>query len=104
MISLKPLDIEFMKRLDSRVNIVPVIAKADTLTANEVKALKRKVREYTTISISLLDDCAYIETWYYLNVNNCRFWTILVPTISKFIPFQRLIVMKMKSLKEKIIS
>ncbi|XP_006741746.2 septin-9-like [Leptonychotes weddellii] len=30
--SLRPLDIEFMKRLSKVVNIVPVIAKADTLT------------------------------------------------------------------------
>ncbi|EDV22039.1 uncharacterized protein TRIADDRAFT_50746 [Trichoplax adhaerens] len=40
---LKPLDIEFMKRLDTRVNIVPVIAKSDTLTAHEIKTLKRKI-------------------------------------------------------------
>ena len=33
--SLRPLDIEFMKRLSKVVNIVPVIAKADTLTLEE---------------------------------------------------------------------
>ena len=43
--SLKPLDIEVMKALHHKVNIVPVIAKADTLTANEVKMLKKKVLE-----------------------------------------------------------
>jgi len=42
--SLKPLDIEFMKQLHHLVNIIPVIAKADTLTAAELKALKLKVR------------------------------------------------------------
>lgn len=40
---LKPLDIEFMKQLHHLVNIIPVIAKADTLTASELKALKLKV-------------------------------------------------------------
>ena len=42
--SLKPLDIEFMKQLHNLVNIVPVIGKADTLTAAELKKFKVKVR------------------------------------------------------------
>eukprot|EP00126_Sphaerothecum_destruens_P013238 Sdes_comp22653_c0_seq1m21076 len=42
---LKPLDIEFMKRLQNRVNIVPVIAKADTLTVLERAAFKQRIRE-----------------------------------------------------------
>ena len=41
---LKPLDIQAMKYLHNRVNIVPVIAKADTLTRSELKALKTTVR------------------------------------------------------------
>lgn len=41
--SLKPLDIHFMKQLHNKVNIVPVIAKADTLTRPEVARLKKKV-------------------------------------------------------------
>ncbi|XP_022696636.1 septin-2-like isoform X1 [Varroa jacobsoni] len=40
---LRPLDIEFMKRLHKKVNIVPVIAKADTLTPKEVTELKKRV-------------------------------------------------------------
>jgi septin 2 len=40
---LKPLDIKVMKALHHKVNIVPIIAKADTLTLNEVKSLKQKV-------------------------------------------------------------
>ena len=43
--SLKPLDIACMKALDRKVNIVPVIAKADTLTRNELIALKQKVHQ-----------------------------------------------------------
>jgi len=42
--SLKPLDVEFMKAIHSKVNIVPVIAKADTLTLRERERLKRRVR------------------------------------------------------------
>ncbi|PSN33906.1 Septin-1 [Blattella germanica] len=43
--SLKPLDIEFMKQLHNKVNIVPVIAKADVLTKKEVLRLKKRVRQ-----------------------------------------------------------
>ena len=41
--SLKPLDIEFMKKLHNKVNIVPVIAKADVLTKKEIKELKKRI-------------------------------------------------------------
>lgn len=40
---LRPIDIQFMKRLHGKVNIIPVIAKADTLTSKEIQALKAKV-------------------------------------------------------------
>ncbi|XP_073902281.1 septin-4 isoform X2 [Castor canadensis] len=39
---LRPLDVEFMKALHQRVNIVPILAKADTLTPPEVDRKKRK--------------------------------------------------------------
>ncbi|XP_068172686.1 septin 4b isoform X2 [Antennarius striatus] len=42
---LRPLDVEFMRALHEKVNIVPVLAKADTLTPNEVKKKKIKIRE-----------------------------------------------------------
>ncbi|XP_076364579.1 septin 1 [Tachypleus tridentatus] len=57
---LKPLDIEFMKQLHSKVNIVPVIAKADALTKKEVLKLKRRVMqeiEENGIKIYPLPDC-----------------------------------------------
>ena len=41
--SLKSLDLVTMKALDSKVNIVPVIAKADTITKNELHKFKLKV-------------------------------------------------------------
>merc|ERR1719150_531554 len=40
---LKPLDIEFMKRLHDKVNIIPVIGKADSCTPDEVKHFKEKI-------------------------------------------------------------
>lgn len=40
---LKPLDIAVMKALHDKVNIVPVIAKADTLTRKEVQQLKQRI-------------------------------------------------------------
>ncbi|XP_063041084.1 septin-7-like [Engraulis encrasicolus] len=40
---LKPLDIEFMKRLHEKVNIIPLIAKADTLTPEECQAFKKQI-------------------------------------------------------------
>ncbi|XP_016288009.1 septin-2 isoform X3 [Monodelphis domestica] len=40
---LKPLDVEFMRALHGKVNIVPVIAKADTLTLKERERLKLRI-------------------------------------------------------------
>ena len=41
--NLKSLDIEFMKKLGTKVNLVPIIAKADTLTPEELQSFKKKV-------------------------------------------------------------
>ncbi|XP_050680082.1 septin-2 isoform X1 [Leptidea sinapis] len=41
--SLRQVDLEMMKRLHRKVNIVVVIAKADSLTAAEVKRLKARI-------------------------------------------------------------
>ena len=51
---LKPLDIEFMKRLHDKVNIIPVLAKADTMTPDECTYFKKQVRA----SISCSSDVA----------------------------------------------
>lgn len=34
-----------MKRLGTRVNLIPVIAKADTLTQNDLATFKQRIRE-----------------------------------------------------------
>ncbi|KAJ3211205.1 hypothetical protein HDU83_002824 [Entophlyctis luteolus] len=43
--TLKPLDIEVMKQLCTRVNLIPVIAKADTITTAEMQAFKDRIRD-----------------------------------------------------------
>jgi len=40
---LKPLDVEFMQRLHEKVNIIPVIAKADTMTPDECAHFKKQI-------------------------------------------------------------
>ncbi|CUM63077.1 uncharacterized protein PRCAT00000642001 [Priceomyces carsonii] len=43
--SLKPLDIEIMKRLSSRVNLIPIISKSDTLSPQELDGFKTRIRD-----------------------------------------------------------
>ncbi|KAL5017105.1 hypothetical protein ScPMuIL_006694 [Solemya velum] len=40
---LKPMDIDLMKRLHNKVNIIPIIAKADILTSTELKNFKQRI-------------------------------------------------------------
>jgi cell division control protein 12 len=41
--TLSSLDVKAMKELGSRVNLIPVIAKADTLTKEEIMGFKERV-------------------------------------------------------------
>nr|KAJ3423174.1 hypothetical protein HK105_001300 [Polyrhizophydium stewartii] len=41
--TLKSLDIEVMKQLGSRVNLIPVIAKADTITPKDLATFKARI-------------------------------------------------------------
>ncbi|EKM80589.1 hypothetical protein AGABI1DRAFT_112357 [Agaricus bisporus var. burnettii JB137-S8] len=43
--ALREMDIELMKRLSPRVNVIPVIGKADSLTPTELKAFKARIIE-----------------------------------------------------------
>ncbi|CAG2119932.1 unnamed protein product, partial [Medioppia subpectinata] len=57
---LKPLDVMTMKTLHNKVNIVPIVAKSDSLTKEEVQALKKRiVAELKThgIQIYSIPDC-----------------------------------------------
>lgn len=49
--SLKPLDIEIMKRLGTRVNLIPVVAKADTLTQNDLALFKQRVSALASFGV-----------------------------------------------------
>ncbi|KAK2097474.1 Septin-12 [Saguinus oedipus] len=42
---LRPLDIEFLQRLCQTVNVVPVIARADSLTMEEREAFRRRIQQ-----------------------------------------------------------
>ncbi|KDE09428.1 hypothetical protein MVLG_00331 [Microbotryum lychnidis-dioicae p1A1 Lamole] len=43
--SLRELDIELMRRLSPRVNVIPVIGKSDSLTPTELLAFKKRIME-----------------------------------------------------------
>ncbi|GAA5987224.1 hypothetical protein JCM5350_003286 [Sporobolomyces pararoseus] len=43
--ALRELDIELMRRLSPRVNVIPVIGKSDTLTPSELAAFKKRITE-----------------------------------------------------------
>ncbi|KAF9527310.1 Septin-domain-containing protein [Crepidotus variabilis] len=43
--SLREMDIELMRRLSPRVNVIPVIGKADSLTPTELKMFKKRIME-----------------------------------------------------------
>lgn len=42
---LKPIDIQFLKEVHNRVNVIPIIPKADMLTINERQMMKKKIRQ-----------------------------------------------------------
>jgi cell division control protein 11 len=44
-LSLREMDIELMRRLSPRVNVIPVIGKADSLTPTELKGFKKRVSD-----------------------------------------------------------
>ena len=41
--SLRPIDRDFLHHLQHKVNVIPVIAKADTLSKSELTALKKQL-------------------------------------------------------------
>lgn len=55
---LKPLDIQFIRQFENKVNIVPIIAKADMLTAKEVSKLKSQIRaDLANHGLRVYQDC-----------------------------------------------
>ncbi|KAG7098319.1 hypothetical protein E1B28_000280 [Marasmius oreades] len=43
--ALREIDIELMRKLSHRVNVIPVIGKADSLTVGELKGFKKRIME-----------------------------------------------------------
>ncbi|KAF5914701.1 hypothetical protein HPG69_005198 [Diceros bicornis minor] len=57
---LRPLDVAFLRAVHEKVNIIPVIGKADALMPKETQALKQKIRDQLKeeeISIYQFPDC-----------------------------------------------
>lgn len=50
-LGLKQFDIDVMKRLSPRVNIIPIIAKADGLTELELQVFKKKVGTFSLMAV-----------------------------------------------------
>lgn len=55
--SLREMDIELMRRLSPRVNVIPVVGKADSLTPSELRGFKKRV------SIHSSHHSLYVEVW-----------------------------------------
>ena len=53
--SLREMDIELMRRLSPRVNVIPVIGKADSLTPSELKAFKKRVNSSNFCRVHVVD-------------------------------------------------
>jgi len=61
--TLKPLDIEVMKKLCTRVNLIPVVAKADTLSPQDLQKFKSRVCQIKgTDEISELIICRFARS------------------------------------------
>lgn len=54
--TLREIDIAFIKRLASRVNVIPVIAKSDSLTQTELAAFKKQIKmDISTHKLPIFD-------------------------------------------------
>ena len=53
------MDIELMRRLSPRVNVIPVIGKADSLTPPELASFKKRVRGAHPRASTVADACCY---------------------------------------------
>lgn len=49
--SLREMDIELMRRLSPRVNVIPVVGKADSLTPSELRGFKKRVCIMSSLAI-----------------------------------------------------
>jgi len=68
VVRLKPLDVAFMRAIHQKVNVVPVIAKADTLTKVELSRLKHTVR--TSLGLRRRRLCLPVMVSYHINTKS----------------------------------
>lgn len=59
---MTPLDVEFMQRLHDKVNIIPIISKADTMTPDEVAEYKKQV--FIILYYTIYSICIIFHTFY----------------------------------------
>lgn len=72
---LKKLDIQFLKQLSTKCNVIPIIAKADCLTANEKEKLKKRILEelsYHQIQIYTIPDVEDDDQAYLKQINEIK--------------------------------
>jgi len=60
---LKSIDLVCMKKLDTKVNIIPIIAKADTISKTELQKFKVSVMKYHI----------HKPVWYFLVLSSVSF-------------------------------
>jgi hypothetical protein len=81
--SLREIDIELMKRLSPRVNVIPVIGKADTCTPTELVEFKKRVcSEFDNLRAFFF--VLFILIIFFFKIKNFRSWKILIIIISQF--------------------
>lgn len=44
-LSLRPIDVEFMLNIHEKVNVIPIISKADMLTEKEKSQIKQRIND-----------------------------------------------------------
>ncbi|CAB1324979.1 unnamed protein product, partial [Coregonus sp. 'balchen'] len=59
--SLKSLDLVTMKKLDSKVNIIPIIAKADTISKSELHKFKIKIMSELVSNVENESHCDFVK-------------------------------------------
>lgn len=82
--SIKPIDLAVMKKIESRVNVVPLIAKSDTIAKNELAKFKENIM-HTLVQNDVkiyqfpVDDETVADVNSTMNVRYsawCKSWTI----------------------------
>lgn len=97
---MKPLDVQFMKAIHNKVNVVPVIAKADTLTLRERDRLKRRVMHFDFFP-NTDPYCFIIFGLIFVCGHCCRFWMKSMSMALRSIIYLMQSQMRMKISKSK---